>query len=429
MSLPILTKNDSGLAKSGPLKVLLSAYACEPNRGSEPGVGWNTAREIAQQHQVWVLTSKTHCTEIEAELNQRPIPNLQIIYLDPLNWVYDWSQEGKRSQWDVHFHYYLWQIKAYFLAKQLHHRLHFDVVHHVTYVKYSSPSFLALLPIPFLWGPVGGGEASPRGFSQDLSFRAKLYETARVISRCLGEFDPFVQLTARRSKIAWATTEDTAKCLRRIGAKDVQVLSQLGLNNEEIAALANCASECHATPRFISVGRLLHWKGFHLGLRAFAQARIPAAEYWIVGEGPELQRLQQLSQELGITHQVKFWNKLSRVETFQRVSECLALIHPSLHDSGGLVCLEAMAARCPVICLDVGGPGVQVTSGTGFKVPAQQVDQAIDQIAIAMVNLADDRELRNQMGIKAQQRVYEHFSWQAKAAYFTALYQKMVLQD
>jgi glycosyltransferase involved in cell wall biosynthesis len=430
MSLPLLTENRSESAQAQPLKVLLSAYACEPHRGSEPGVGWNTAREIARYHQVWVLTSNTHRSVIEAELKQKPIPNLQIVYLDPLGWVYDWSQEGQRSYWDVHLHYYLWQIKAFFVAKGLHQSVQFDIVHHVTYVKYFSPSFLALLPIPFLWGPVGGGESSPKGFSQDLSLRAKVYEMLRNTARRLGEFDPFVHLTARRSQIAWATTNETARSLDRVGAKNVQVFSQLGLNDEEIATLAAWSRESPALTRFISIGRLLHWKGFHLGLQAFAQAELPKeAEYWIVGDGPELQRLQQLAQDLGITHQVKFWHKLSRAETFERLGECLALVHPSLHDSGGLVCLEAMAARCPVLCLDVGGPGIQVTSETGFKIPAQDVNQVIEQMAAAMVKLTHDRPLRDCLGLAAQQRVYEQFRWRAKAEYFTTLYQTIMLQN
>ena len=38
------------------MKVLISAYSCEPGRGSERGVGWNVAREVARRHEVWVLT-------------------------------------------------------------------------------------------------------------------------------------------------------------------------------------------------------------------------------------------------------------------------------------------------------------------------------------------------------------------------------------
>jgi hypothetical protein len=38
------------------MKILISAYSCEPGMGSEPGVGWNIAREVAKYHEVWVLT-------------------------------------------------------------------------------------------------------------------------------------------------------------------------------------------------------------------------------------------------------------------------------------------------------------------------------------------------------------------------------------
>ena len=64
------------------------------------------------------------------------------------------------------------------------------------------------------------------------------------------------------------------------------------------------------------------------------------------------------------------------------------LVHPSLHDSGGWVCLEAMAAGKPVICLDLGGPGEQVTRETGFKIPALDPDQAVKDMARAMAVLA-----------------------------------------
>jgi glycosyltransferase involved in cell wall biosynthesis len=417
------------------LKVLISAYACEPGRGSEPGVGWNTAREVAQQHQVWVLTSQTHRREIEAELRQRPIPNLKIIYLDPLGWIYDWSQEGRRPHWDVHLHSYLWQIRAYFVARQLHQQINFDLAHHVTYVKYSTPSLISLLPLPFLWGPVGGGESSPPGFWAELSLRAKLYETLRIWARRLGELDPLVRLTARRSDLIWATTAETAQRLLALGghvqaanvqAANVQVVSQVGLNQAELAALTSYASTDPPPVRFISIGRLLHWKGFHLGLQAFAEADLPAsAEYWIVGEGPEQAALQHLTQQLGIAHQVKFWHKLPRTETLQQLGNCLALVHPSLHDSGGLVCLEAMAAGCPVICLDLGGPAVQVTAQTGFKIAAHSPKQAVQDLAAAMTQLAANPELHSQLAQAGQQRARE-FSWSKKAEQLSQIYQAMV---
>ena len=407
------------------MKILLSAYACEPHRGSEPGVGWNNAVTLARHHTIWVFTSHTHRAAVEAELAVCPVTNLEFVYLDPFGWAYDWSQEGKKSHWDVYLHYYLWQIRAYFVGRSLHRSVGFDVVHHLTYGKYSMPSFLAFLPVPFVWGPLGGGESAPKTFWKDFGRRGRLHEIARTLAQKVGELDPFVRLTARRSRLTWCKAEDTARRMRVLGAKNVSVMIESGLRPEEIAELAVQARPVAGPIRFISMGRLLHWKGFYLGLRAFAQAALPEAEYWILGEGPERARLHALAQSLGVTHQVKFWGHLPRAEGLARLGECHVLVHPSLHDSGGWVCVEAMAAGRPVICLDLGGPGVQVTAETGFKIPAHHPEQAVQDLAEAMRRLAEEPELRQAMGQKGQVLIREAYSWQVKAQKLSDLYQSV----
>jgi len=409
------------------MKILMSAYSCEPGRGSEPGVGWNVVRQVANYHEVWVLTRPDESgAVIEAELTRNPVPNLHFVYfnLPILANAWRWGSNGA-----MQLHYYFWQIQAYFVARRLHREIGFDVVHHVTFVKYSNPSFLSLLPVPFIWGPVGGGESAPKAFWRDFSLRAKAYETVRNLSRWLGESDPFARLTAQRCVLAQVTTEDTAERVRKMGSKNVQVLPEAGLPKEEIARLAQQAMPDGSRVRFISMGRLLHWKGFHLGLRAFAQADLPdEAEYWLLGDGPERERLQVLAEELGIAHQVKFWNRLARNETLQKLGECLALVHPSLHDSGGWVCLEAMAAGRPVVCLDLGGPAVQVTEETGFKIPAHTPEHAVQDLAKAITLLAKDSELRVRMGQAGQKLVSEVYSWEIKGQFLAQLYEEILEQ-
>ena len=409
------------------LKVLISAYACRPGKGSEPGVGWNLARDLAQHHCVWAITRVNNRPGIEAYLEQHPIDNLKFIYCALPGWL----ERLNRAQRWVHLHYYIWQLAAYFSARRLHRSDPFDLVHHITYVRYASPSFLSLLPVPFLWGPVGGGETTPPAFVQTFSFRGRVYEWARDLARRIGELDPFVRMTARRSVIAWATTEETAQCLRRLGASRVEVRSQLGLSQDELDDLTSRQSldaDRQTQPvRFLSVGRLLHWKGFHLGLRAFAQANLPPdVEYWIVGEGPERDRLKTLASELNIEHQVKFLGALSRLETLALFKADSVLIHPSLHESGGLVCLEAMAACCPVVCLDLGGPAIQVTPATGVKVAARSPAQSIDDLAKAMAQLASQPERKRALGQAAADRACEHFCWAAKAVAIAEQYAAIV---
>jgi glycosyltransferase involved in cell wall biosynthesis len=409
------------------MKVLLSAYSCEPGRGSEPGVGWNFAREIAKHHEVWVLTrTEESQTAIEAELARNPIPNLHFVYFTTPIFGQFWKlgQSGA-----MQIHYYFWQIAAYFVGRRLHQEIGFDLVQHVTFVKYSSPSFLSLLPIPFVWGPVGGGESAPKPFWQYFNWKNKVYEILRILVRSIGENDPFTRITARRSAIAFSTTEDTAMRVRNMGCDRVQILSESGLSNEEIDLLAQVSKPDNSPVRFISMARLLHWKGLHLGLQAFAKAKLPDAEYWIVGDGLELERLQNLAASLGIAKQVKFWGRLPRQQTLERLGECHVLVHPSLHDSGGWVCLEAMAAGRPVICLDLGGPAQQVTCDTGFKIPAENVDQTIGDMATAMVEIAGDGELRVKMGQAGQKLVRQNYTWEAKGKLLSDLYQKILISE
>ncbi|WP_204106284.1 MULTISPECIES: glycosyltransferase [Spirulina sp. CCY15215] len=405
------------------MKILLSAFACEPGQGSEEGVGWNNAIETAKSHEVWVITRVFYQAAIEAELKQNPIPNLHFIYVEP----FDWKENFKGRQGGLQLHYYLWQILAYLAARKLHQQVKLDLTRHVTYVKFWSPSLVCLLPIPFIWGPIGGGEAAPKSFWQDFSFKAKLYETARDIAQKMGEFDPFTRLTAKRSVFTPVTTEDTAKRVRKMGAKNVQIFSEAGLSEVEIETLGQSPSPPESPIRFISMGRFLHWKGYHLSVRAFACANLPDAEYWMLGDGPERDNLETMAQELGIASQIKFWGRVPRSQSLQLLGQSHVLVHPSLHDSGGWTCLEGMASGRPILCLALGGPDTQVTPETGIKVPAIDPDRTVEGLAKAMTNLAHDKELRDRLGQGGKKHIRDVFTWSVKSKFLNQVYQDAVI--
>lgn len=401
------------------LKILVSAYACEPGRGSEPGVGWNLARHLAEHHEVWVLTRANNRPAIEAELAQRPVPNLHFVYHDLPPWARFW----KRGQRGVQLYYYLWQLTAISVVRRLHREVGFDVAHHVTFVKYWAPSALAFLDgVPFVWGPVGGGESAPLAFWRTFGLRGIAYEVARTAARFLAEWDPLVRFTARRASRALATTPETRAQLKRLGVKHVEVLSEAALPEEEMEVLGRIPPPPPGPVRFLSIGRLLHWKGVYLGLEAFARSELKEAEYWIVGDGPERRRLEALARKLGVADRVRFFGRLPRPQVLELLSQVHVLVHPSLHDSGGWVCLEAMAAGRPVICLDLGGPAVQVAEETGFKIPARRSEQAVEEMAETMWRLAKDSDLHRAKGEAARRRVQEVFKWRQRASQIAKLY-------
>jgi glycosyltransferase involved in cell wall biosynthesis len=400
------------------LRVLVSAYACEPGRGSEPGVGWNQVAQIARFQDVWVITRANNKASIEREGG---LPgNVHWTFFDLPRWLRFW----KKGQRGVHLYYFLWQLLVYGVARRLHRRIRFDLAHHVTFASYWTPSLLCLLPVPFVWGPVGGADSTPKAFLRGFSLRGRIYERLRGAAIRLGERNPLVRLTARRARIALAMTRETAKRLTRLGCRDVRALGESALGEDEIRALSSFPYRDGAGFRLVSVGRLLHLKGYHLSLRAFARFRVrfPESTYWLIGGGPERRGLEALAQRLGVGEAVRFLGSVSRREALEKLAECDALVHPSLHDSGGWVCLESMAAGRPVICFGLGGPEMQVCDETGIKVPAVDGAQAIRDLADAMERLAADRRLRVRMGEAARKQVRECFSWNAKGERMRELY-------
>jgi len=395
------------------LRILLSAYACEPDKGSEPGVGWNWVREIARFHDVWVITRANNREPIESALGKEDFPHVNWIYFDLPKWARFWKKGGR----GLRFYYLLWQLGAYFVSRRRHRQIRFDAVHHLTFGTYWLPSFLSLLPVPFFWGPVGGAESAPRPFRVSFGINARVYELLRDLGRALGNLNPLVRMNARRAILVLSKTEDTKTCLESLGSRHVVVCSEVGLTTKEMYSLNNFPAREGAAPfRLLSLGRLIHWKGFELGLNAFAQFHrtFPASEYWIVGDGPERKRLETLARKLSVAENVRFWGIMTRTQALEKLMECDVLVHPSLHDSGGWVCIEAMAAGRPVICLDLGGPAFQVTQGAGIKVPALSPQQTVRDLATALNQIATNRAFRDQLSRGARKRVQDSFRWEEK---------------
>src|ERR1019366_8411966 len=231
-----------------------------------------------------------------------------------------------------------------------------------TFGKYWVPSYLGLLPVRTFLGPIGGGESTPRALERQFSPRGCSYERKRNLVRAVADLDPVLRATMWRAGIVAAATKESKTRIERLGAPHVVVEPQLGMNDEEFDSFGRFPMRAEKPFRLISIGRLLHWKGFHWGLAAFARFHrvCPESEYWVVSSGPEAGALKQLAAELGIAQCVTFWGRLPKLaDVYDKLAQADVLVHPAAHEAFGNVCLEALAAGRPVICLDAGGPSVQ----------------------------------------------------------------------
>ena len=427
-----LWRGDADAPEADADRVLVVAFACSPGRGSEPGQGWQLAHRLAAHVPVTLLTYTAFRPAIEAYLHERPIPGLRVVYHRlPLERARHWREGRDREPGTgEQLHYYLWQITARRVVRRLHREAAFALTHHVSFMRCWSPTAAAALHgVPFLWGPVGGGESAPEAFyaafSRDGLREARLRDRARR----LAHNDPWVRQAAGRSTIALATTEQSAAMMRDLGARDVRVArAAVALADGEIARLAALPAPSASgdgapgAVTFAAVGRLLHWKGYSLALRAFAEAfgasgaALPAAasgRLEVVGDGPERAHLEALAGRLGIADRVTFHGHVPRNVALGLLGEADVMVHPSLHDSGGYATLEAMAAGRPVVCLDLGGPGRQVDAEVGVAVQAVTPEQAVRDIAAAFRRLAADPALRTEMGARGRARVSDEYRWSA----------------
>ena len=370
---------------------------------------------MAQHCDVTVLTRSKRKPAIDAYLAAHKIDTLHFKYLD--------LPALLRRMLGVQLYYYMWQCAAVIKCRLLHRKHSFDVVHHVTLGRYWTWSACAFSGAKFLWGPVGGGESAPPQFEPGFGISGMLTERFRRAARWLGEHDPFFRIALARSACAIAVTRETATRLRAHNASRIELISHVALNRKEISDLAACSTPPSGITRFVSIGRLLCWKGFHLALEAYARARIANSEYWIIGDGPDMTRLKAIALQLNLKKSAIFKGQIPRTEVLAALSQCHVLLHPSLHESGGWVCAEAMAAARPVICLNLGGPAEIVPDSAGIKIDANSPAKAIADMAEAMNALAADSNMLARMSADAQKHAAQNLCWEEKAVRIKALYQ------
>lgn len=334
-------------------RVLMIAYSADPEASSEGGVGWRIASGVAAHHDVHLLTRPKARPALERELRRRSDLRLTIEYHEM------WGLRQLKHRFGLpvsNLRYLAWNHRLQHRVSQLEATGDFDLVHHTTWVRYWMPSAGGRTRLPFVWGPVGAAERTPWALLPTLRPRSWPGELGKMLGPLALRADPLLRDAQRNADAIVASSFDTARVFERQGAP-VQVAPSVGYDPAELPA-ASATKESD----FISVGRLLGWKGFHLGLEAFARWAPPQTRYEVVGDGPEMSRLVGLVRNLGVSDRVTFHGALTRPETLERISRSRMLVHPSFHDSGGFVVVEAQALGVPVLCLDVGGPALLIGS-------------------------------------------------------------------
>src|SRR6516164_5493814 len=210
------------------MKLLISAYACAPNHGSEHGIGWNWATEARRLgHDVWALVSPAHRDVIEDASRSDPL-------VRTIHWTFPelsyWPLEpATEPKWERTYNL-IWQRAALRAARELQHRIGFDAIHHLTWGGVRAPTFLGSLGPPLIVGPIGGGETSPPCLRDGFHFKGKILEALRDLSNSTIRINPIVRGGLVKAAVIFAKTADTRNLLRGAMQKKTVVFTELGIH-------------------------------------------------------------------------------------------------------------------------------------------------------------------------------------------------------
>lgn len=374
------------------MKLLLSAYACNPNRGSEEGNGFNWLWESAALgHEVWCLTTprgQADLTKLLADRAADPIAQrIHPVYITVpklVDFAYRW-QPG------VYLHYIVWQYRAWRAARQLDAQVNFGVVHHVTYNSLQMASWLWRLKKPLLLGPLGGGMVAPDSLRRYLPDWFKTETVRNVISSLLTTFDPNVRQSMRHAALVLTANSDTAALARTLGAGKVALTMS--------AALPESFATTDYVPRPALAGRELRilWlariyprKGLHLTLAALGQVDKRVKFHLdIMGDGPSGHLVPGWIAEAGLQDRVTWHGSVPYATTRAAYLSHDLFMLCSLRDTYANQYLEAMALGLPILTLDHHGAADFIPAAAGVKVPVQSAEATTAALARAVEHLYD----------------------------------------
>ena len=393
------------------LKILLSAYACEPNKGSEPEVGWKWATTLSGLgHEVHVITRSNNKKNIDEYLIKNKISNLNFIYFDFPKWLLR-VIKGKSNP-HSYLYFLLWQVGIFFVVKPYINKIKFDFIQHVTFVSFRYPSFLCLYKVPFIFGPVSGGDTIPMNLRKNFTLIDKIKELLRDLSNYYIKISPLMNLTFARSHKIFVNSLDTKKIIPHRYNYKTELM--LGIGIEELPNIKINNNIDKKKIDICFVGNLTAPKGTEILIKTFNEIKKYNDNVFltVAGEGPMESSLKMTAKNLKIENSILWLGQIKRKEVFELFKKSDLLIFPSLRDSGGFVILEAMSYGLVVATLDLGGPGLIVDNDCGIRITTHKktLNEVIVELSSSVNNLIKNKEIFNNKKIKSIERV-KNFNW------------------
>jgi len=401
------------------MKVLQIAFACEPNKGSEPGVGWHWATNLSQLVDVTVITRQNNRTSIESELQKNKYNNIKFLYHD----IDGLIKIKKKSSILLKLYYYIWVMSLRKYLKKQITLADYDIIHFITYNTFAVIPPVTELGLKSFWGPIGGGILGHTESFKKLSISSYSKEVARnFFVKKLAKSFYLNKALLKFDKVLFANT-DTAKLLVR--KNNIKIELETGIDKSIIADFDTIDISSDRI-NILASGILEPRKGFHLLLDALSLVKSDVVLN-ILGDGSLKKYLYNIAYKNNLN--VNFLGKIPFEEVINYYSKNDVFIFPSLRDTSGNVVLEAMSQGLPIVAFDHQGMHDILTNECAIKIPVTNYEQMVKNLASAIDKLAGNCELRFEMGKASIQRIKDKYLWEDKARRMVKIYKEVLNEN
>jgi glycosyltransferase involved in cell wall biosynthesis len=407
------------------LRILVLAPDANPESISVSLVCYRHAEALAQFHSVTLVGRSIN--EAALRRTQAPfhaivaisMPWLDRIFAWSLRWIFgnNFHSRALTAFWypfSIAFEWRAWRrMRTRIISGEFDIVLRLSPV--ISVIPSAFPFFLRNCSVPFIIGPINGGLPWPKGFSQADNQKAWIDNL-----RNLYRFVPFARSTYRRAAAIIAGSSQTYAEFAGYREK-LFFVPENGLSPSLCSGVLR-RRDGDSKLELIFLGGLVPYKACDLALRAAAPfLRRDLACFTVVGDGPERNRLEQLTKSLGIEESVSFCGMLPHTEAMQRLRSADVLVFPSVREFGGGVVFEALAVGAVPLVADFGGPGDIVHPDVGYKVSLTNENDVVAQMEKALAELVHDRSLLERLRQQGMSYARECLTWEAKAQIVTQI--------
>ena len=403
-------------------KILAIEYACEPNRGSEPGVGWNWSKIISETpgYEITVVTRANNKPVIDEYKKEHPELKVKFEYYDLPDWILKFKNKDKA----IVFFFTLWQKGVIKFIKKNINLDDYDLIWDFNFGSLNLPVYTYKLKKNYIVGPVSTKKKVPSDYIKQTG---PIQKTKYVLKQFIKEhlrLNPSSWKTLKRADKILLCNKIYREYLPVHQQEKAEVVFHNGIDVKEDVSFP--VEEKKDTFKFIFAGRLIDSKNLDIAIKALKIIKDKGIDfsYKIVGDGPLRNKLIKLTEKLELENNIEFISRMKQSELFEEYLNNDYFLFPSILEISSTSVMEAMYFGLEPICFDIMGMNYVLDNAPVCKLPIKSPKDDIDQIVNCITELSQNKKVESKQELNEFAK--KHYTWESREKDIRDILRKMV---